>query len=78
MTNCLTGKSKGTQKPNLTNRHNICPIEVKSTTKYTISSLEKFRKKYAEQVATPVVLHSGDVKEENGITYLPLYMTPLL
>ena len=67
-----------TQKPNLTNRHNICPIEVKSTTKYTISSLEKFRKKYAEQVATPVVLHSGDVKEETGITYLPLYMTPLL
>ena len=67
-----------TQKPNLTNRHNICPIEVKSTTKYTISSLEKFRKKYAEQVATPVVLHSGDVKEENGITYLPLYMAPLL
>ena len=65
-------------KPVLTNRHNICPIEVKSTTKYTISSLEKFRKKYAEQVATPVVLHSGDVKEENGITYLPLYMTPLL
>ena len=31
------------QKPDLTNRHNISPIEVKSTTKYTTSSLEKSR-----------------------------------
>ena len=30
------------RKPVITNRHNICPIEVKSTTKYTIASLEKF------------------------------------
>ena len=27
---------------------------------------------------TPYVLHTGDLKEEDGITYLPLYMTPLL
>lgn len=25
-----------------------------------------------------VLLHSNDLKEENGITYLPLYMTPFL
>jgi hypothetical protein len=65
-------------KPVLTNRHNICPIEVKSTKKYTITSLEKFQKKFAEQTATPIVLHSGDLKEEKGILYLPIYMTPLL
>ena len=66
------------QKNNLTNRHNICPIEVKSTTKYTISSIEKFRKKYAEQVSTSIVLHTKDLEIKDGITYLPLYMTPLL
>jgi len=27
---------------------------------------------------TPYVLHTSDLKEEEGIVYLPLYMTPLL
>lgn len=65
-------------KPQLTNRHNISPIEVKSTNRYTITSLEKFRVKFAEQSTTPYVLHTSDVKMENGIVFLPLYMTPLL
>lgn len=65
-------------KPVVTTRHNIIPIEVKSGKRYTISSLLKCAKKYAEQVTSPIVLHSGDVKIEDGITYLPLYMTPLL
>ena len=67
-----------TVKHKITNRHNICPIEVKSTTKYTITSLLKFCKKFKEQIATPYVIHSGDFKIENEIVYLPLYMTPLL
>lgn len=66
------------QKPAITNRHNISPIEVKSSTRYTTTSLEKFSAKYAEQVASPIVLHTSDVAEKNGILYLPLYMTPLL
>ena len=51
---------------------------VKSGKNYTLPSLKKFRNKYAEQTDTPYVLHTGDSKEEDGITYLPLYMTPLL
>jgi len=65
-------------KLQLTNRHNICPIEVKSTNRYTTTSLEKFRIKFAEQSTTPYVLHTSDVKVNNGIVFLPLYMTPLL
>jgi uncharacterized protein len=65
-------------KSKVSNRHNISPIEVKSSKHYTLSSLKKFRIKYAQQLHTPYVLHSNDVKEEEGITYLPLYMTPLL
>lgn len=59
-------------------RHNIIPIEVKSGKNYTITSLKKCTQQYAEYVTTPLVLHSGDVKVADGITYLPLYMTELL
>ena len=65
-------------KSKISNRHNISPIEVKSGKNYTLTSLRKFIKKYGEQLHTPYVLHTGDVKEEDGIVYLPLYMTVLL
>lgn len=66
------------RKPQVTNRHNISPIEVKSSQKYTLSSIKKFVAKYKNNAATPYVVHSGDYKVEDGLTYLPLYMTPLL
>jgi hypothetical protein len=65
-------------KSKVSNRHNISPIEVKSGKNYTLSSLNKFRKKYAEQTHTPYVIHTLDLKEEDNIVYLPIYMTPLL
>ena len=65
-------------KSRVSNRHNISPIEVKSTKNYTLSSLKKFMRKYAEQLYTPYVLHPADLKVEEGIVFLPLYMTPLL
>lgn len=65
-------------KSKISSRHNISPIEVKSSKNYTLSSLRKFKEKYSEQLYIPYVLHTGDLKEENGITYLPLYMTPFL
>lgn len=65
-------------KSKISNRHNISPIEVKSSKNYTLSSIKKFREKYAQQLHTPYVLHPSDLKIEDGITYLPLYMTPLL
>ena len=66
------------QKNKVTNRHNIHPIEVKSGTNYTLSSLKKCMKKFGEYMTSPTVIHAGDLKVEDGITYLPLYMTPLL
>lgn len=62
----------------ISNRHNIHPIEVKSTTRYTLTSLGRFAQKYASAVAEPIVLHTADVKVENGVIYLPLYMAGLL
>lgn len=65
-------------KSEISSRHNISPIEVKSGKNYTLSSLRKFMKKYQEQLHTPYVIHTLDLKEEEGIVYLPVYMTPLL
>ena len=62
------------RKPSVTSKHNISPIEVKSSTRYTLSSLEKCISKYGEYLSTPYVLHSSDLMEKDGITYLPLYM----
>ena len=65
-------------KSRITSRHNISAIEVKSGKQYTTTSLNKCIAKYANQMSTPYVLHAKDLKVENGIVYLPLYMTPLL
>ena len=65
-------------KPVTTSRHNISPIEVKSGQRYTLNSLRKCIAKYSSQLSTPYVLHDKDVKTEDGIVYLPLYMAPLL
>lgn len=40
--------------------------------------LTKCMKKFGEQMTSPTVLHSADYKVVDGVTYLPLYMTPLL
>lgn len=65
-------------KSKITNRHNISPIEVKSSTRYSLSSLKKFMEKYKPFLSTPYVLHDGDVNVKEDIVYLPLYMTQLL
>ena len=65
-------------KSKITNRHNISPIEVKSGKNYTLTSIRKFMNKYTEQLHTPIVLHTADLKEEDGILYLPIYMTALI
>lgn len=65
-------------KSGITSKHNISPIEVKSSTRYTLSSLRKFIAKYPEQLHTPYVVHPADLKVENGITFIPLYMVPFL
>ena len=59
-------------------RKNISPIEVKSGKSYTITSLSKFCTKFSSYLNTPYVLHTKDLEIKDGITYLPLYMTPLL
>lgn len=65
-------------KSTVTNRHNISPIEVKSGKNYTLISLNKFKNKYSKELDVAYVVHPGDLKVEQEIVYLPLYMTCLL
>ncbi len=66
------------QKGIVTSRHNISPIEVKSSTNYTLTSIKKCIEKYRNYLSTPYVIHSKDMEIKDGLTYLPLYMVPLL
>ena len=63
-----------TQKPSLSNRHNINALEVKSTTRTIFRSLEKFRDKYGHYLNQSIILYSGDVKKQGDFLFLPLYM----
>ena len=65
-------------KSKVSRRHNVVPIEVKSSKDYTTISLERFCAKYRDYAATPVILHPGDLKNDNGIATSPLYMTSLV
>ena len=65
-------------KPVLTRRKNIVPLEVKSSRKYDHVSLDKFVAKFGNFLSMPIVLHSKDLAAKDGITYLPLYMAPCL
>lgn len=65
-------------KDKVTSRHNISPIEVKSSARYTLSSLTKCINRYGTFLSTPYVVHAKDFDMEDGIIYLPLYMVPLL
>ena len=58
--------------------HNIRPVEVKSSKRYDHTSLDKFRTKYGRNLSSPVVLHTKDIAEKNGVIYLPLYMASFL
>lgn len=66
------------RKETVTSRHNICPIEVKSTSSYTTASLQKFTNKFGSYLTRPVVLHTGDVSIKNDTLFLPLYMAGML
>ena len=62
----------------VTSKHNIIPIEVKTGERYTFSSLTKLNDKYRDYLGESIIIHTKDLKEEDGILYIPVYMTELL
>lgn len=63
----------------LISRHDkICPIEVKSSGYKAHKSLDEFQKKYSSRILQRYLIYTKDLRKEEDIICLPVYMTGLL
>ncbi len=56
-------------------QYKIFPIEVKSTKRYTITSLNKFIDKFKDRIGEAYVIHPKNVSVKDNVIYIPPYMT---
>lgn len=56
----------------------ICPIEVKSSSYKTHPSLDDFSRKYSSRIGAKYIVYTKDFSKERDLTYLPVYLVPLL
>jgi hypothetical protein len=53
----------------------ICPIEVKSSGYRTHKSFDHLAEKYPIKLQDKYIIYTKDLKFEDGICYIPVYMT---
>jgi predicted AAA+ superfamily ATPase len=63
---------------NASGKPRISPIEVKSSQRYTTTSLDRFKEAFGRRVGTQYVLHPKQLRVDGDRIYLPLYMAELL
>ena len=56
----------------------ICPIEVKSSNYKSHKSFDYLLTKYQLKMEDRYIIYTKDLKYEEGITYIPVYMTPFI
>lgn len=56
-------------------RKKICPIEVKSSNYKSHKSFDYLIEKYQLKMQDRYIIYTKDLKYEDGITYIPIYMT---
>lgn len=57
-------------------KYNMYPIEVKSSQKYTVTSLTRFREKFGVRLGDSYIIHPKNLfVRDDGIICLPAYMT---
>ena len=59
-------------------RGKICPIEVKSSTSNLHVSIDEFQKKFSARIQQRYLLHSKDIRKEQDLILLPMYMSMFL
>lgn len=59
-------------------RYKIYPIEVKSSEKYSITSLKRFMEKFSDRIGQAYVIDTKNLREKENIIYIPAYMTMCL
>ncbi len=62
----------------ITEKHKISPIEVKSSGYKSHKSLDEFCSKFSDRIMNKYVIYTKDYKRENGVDYIPIYMTMFL
>lgn len=62
----------------LSRNNKLVPIEVKSSGYRTHSSLDAFEEKYSERIDESVLIYTKDIKKEDRILLLPVYMAMFL
>lgn len=75
----------GTEKPKfyeidflISKGDKVCPIEVKSSTNKSHKSLDRFQEKYSSRIKQRYLLYTKDIRKEQDILCLPVYMAGLL
>ena len=58
--------------------HKVSPIEVKSSGYKSHASLDAFCDKFSDRVKNKYIIYTKDLKREQGIDYIPVYMTMFL
>ena len=56
----------------------ICPIEVKSSGYKSHKSFDYLKSKYQIKMEDRYIIYTKDLKYEDGITYIPIYMTSFI
>lgn len=56
----------------------VCPIEVKSSVSNVHVSIDEFQKKFSSRIYQRYLLHAKDIRKEQDLLCLPLYMTMFL
>ena len=59
-------------------KHKISPIEVKSSGYRAHKSLDEFCLKFSDRILNKYLIYTKDYKRENGVEYIPVYMTMFL
>ena len=59
-------------------KHKISPIEVKSSGYKAHISLDEFCSKFSDRIMNRYLIYTKDYKRENGVEYVPVYMTMFL
>ena len=62
----------------IADKHKISPIEVKSSGYKSHKSLDEFCIKFSDRIMNKYLIYTKDFKRENGIDYIPVYMTMFL
>lgn len=56
-------------------KYKVYPIEVKSSDRYTTTSLERFEDRFQQRIGGSYVIHPKNLKAEGGRLFIPAYMT---